>query len=243
MLRWIVLTHLLSGLMISPFLTHIHIISQTFTVSNLPSGFMSGLIQSCITCVTRTDESLLNGLTLHGTDIRHIFFEPKAYSCRWRSIMQCGMHNQYSGLFTCIMDYLYVLCMILMVLSCVLCMTLMVFIYVYYGLFAYINLVDVMPLFSRFFVLFTDFWQNSLGFWQNSSENHHADFREKPANLSVKSTALWSSRFSLFIHRPQCILIEFSQISSIFSIFLNWRWGPIFSFQRIFTTDPRRSSR
>jgi membrane-associated HD superfamily phosphohydrolase len=71
--------------------------------------------------------------------------------------MQCGMHNQYSGLFTCIMDYLYVLCMILMVLSCVLCMTLMVFIYVYYGLFAYINLVDVMPLFSRFFVLFTDF--------------------------------------------------------------------------------------
>jgi hypothetical protein len=53
----------------------------------------------------------------------------------------------YHGLFACIMDYLHVLCMILMVFSCVLCMTLMLFFYVYYGLFACINLVDVMPLF------------------------------------------------------------------------------------------------
>jgi hypothetical protein len=44
------------------------------------------------------------------------------------------------------MNYLHVLCMIFMVLSCVLCMTLMVFIYVYYGLFACTNLVDVMSL-------------------------------------------------------------------------------------------------
>jgi hypothetical protein len=51
--------------------------------------------------------------------------------------MQCSMHNQCSGLFTCIMNYLYVLYVILMVLSCVLCMTLIVFIYVYYELFAY----------------------------------------------------------------------------------------------------------
>jgi hypothetical protein len=35
---------LLSGLMISPYLAHIHITSQTFTVSNLSSGFTSGLI-------------------------------------------------------------------------------------------------------------------------------------------------------------------------------------------------------
>jgi uncharacterized membrane protein len=65
--------------------------------------------------------------------------------------MQCNMRNQCSGLFTCIMDYLHVLCMILMVLSCVLCMTLMVFIYMYYRLFACTNSVDVMPLFSLFF--------------------------------------------------------------------------------------------
>jgi hypothetical protein len=66
--------------------------------------------------------------------------------------MQCSMRNQCSGLFTCIMDYLHVLYMILMVLSCVLCMTLIVFIYVYYGLFACTNLVDVMPLFFTVFL-------------------------------------------------------------------------------------------
>jgi hypothetical protein len=138
--------------MISPYLAHIHITSQIFTVSNLPGGFTTGLIRSGITCVTRTGKALLNGPTSHGRDIRHIFFEPKVLcSCQWRSIMQCSMHNQYSGLFTCIMDYLHVLCMILMFLSCVLCMSLMVFIYVYYGLFACTNLVNVMPLFSWFF--------------------------------------------------------------------------------------------
>jgi hypothetical protein len=65
--------------------------------------------------------------------------------------MQCSMHNQYSVLFTCIIDYLHVLCMILMILSCVLCMTLMIFIYVYYRLFSYTNLVDVMSLFFTVF--------------------------------------------------------------------------------------------
>jgi hypothetical protein len=62
------------------------------------------------------------------------------------------MHNQCSGLFTRIMDYLYVLCMILMVWICALCMTLMLFIYVYYGLFACTNLVDIMMLFLLFFL-------------------------------------------------------------------------------------------
>jgi hypothetical protein len=65
--------------------------------------------------------------------------------------MQCSMRNQYSSLFTCIINYLHVLCMIFMVLSCVLCMTLMVFIFVYYGLFTCTNLVDVMPLFFTVF--------------------------------------------------------------------------------------------
>jgi hypothetical protein len=138
--------------MISPYMTHIHITSQTFTVSNLHGGFTSGLIRICITCVTRTDKALLNGPTSYGRNIRHIFFEPNILcSYRRMSIMQCSMRNQCSGLFICIMDYFYVLCMILMLLSCVLCMTLMVFIYVYYGLFACTILVDIMSLFSRFF--------------------------------------------------------------------------------------------
>jgi hypothetical protein len=117
--------------------------------------------------------------------------------------------DQCSGLFIYNMDYLYVLCIILMVLSCVLCMTFMVFIYVYYELFAYINLVDGIPLFSRFFVLFTDFQQKSPDFWQNSSGNHHADFRTKPADLSMKPAAFQSFRFSLFLRR--CLWAEFYQ--------------------------------
>jgi hypothetical protein len=124
MLRWIVLAHLLSGLMISPYLVHIHITSQTFTFNNLPGGFTSGLIRSCITCVIRTDKVLLNGSTSHDTNIRHILFKPKILcSYRRRSIIQYNMRNQYSDLFTCIIDYLHVLCMLLMVLSCVLCIT------------------------------------------------------------------------------------------------------------------------
>jgi hypothetical protein len=52
-----------------------------------------------------------------------------------------------------------------MVLSCVLYMTLMIFIYVYYGLFACINLVDGhVVVFHGFFVPFTDFQQKSVGF-------------------------------------------------------------------------------
>jgi hypothetical protein len=169
MLRWIVLSHLLSALMISPYLAHIHITSQTFTVSNLPNGFTSGLIRSCIICVTRTCKALLNGPTSHGRNIRHIFFEPKVLcSCRRRSIMQCSMRNQCSDLFTCIMDYLHVLCMILMVLSCVLCMTLIVFIYMYYGLFTCTNLVDVM---SLFFMVFSFHLLNFGKNWSVSGKN------------------------------------------------------------------------
>jgi hypothetical protein len=104
MLRLIVLGHLLSGLMMSLYLAHIHIKSQTFTFSNLPGGFMSGLIQSCIICVTTTGDALLNGPTSHGKNIRHNFFEPKVLcSCPHMSIMQCTMRNQYSDLFICTM--------------------------------------------------------------------------------------------------------------------------------------------
>jgi hypothetical protein len=172
MLWWIVLTLLFSGLMISPYLAHIHITSQTFTVSNLPGGFTSGLIRSCITCVIRTGKTLLNGPTSHGMNIRHIFFEPKVLClCRWMSIMQYSMCNQYSDLFTCIMDYLHVLCMIHMVLSCALCMTLKVFIYVYYELFACTNLVDVISLFCMVFSFhLTIFGTNRPIFGKNHPE-------------------------------------------------------------------------
>jgi hypothetical protein len=167
MLQLIVLAHLLSGLMISPYLAHIYITSQTFTVSNLHSEFTSWLIQRCIICVTRTGKALLNEPTSHDRNIRHIFFEPKVLcSCQWMSIMQCNMHNQYSGLFTCIMNYLYVLCMIFMVLSCVLC------IYVCYRLFTCTNLVDVMSLFSRFFrSILLIFDKKSVGFWHKPLGN------------------------------------------------------------------------
>jgi hypothetical protein len=85
-------------------------------------------------------------------NIRHIFFEPDALcSCRRRSIIQYSMCNQYSDLFKCIMNYLYVLCIIFMVLSCVLYMTLIVFIYVCYELFVCTNLIDVMSLFFMIF--------------------------------------------------------------------------------------------
>jgi hypothetical protein len=80
------------------------------------------------------------------------------------------------------MDYLHALCMILMVFSCVLCMTLMVFIYVYYGLFACINLVDVMPLFFTVFsfhlLIFGKIHPVSGKIHRG---NHHTDFQAELA--------------------------------------------------------------
>jgi hypothetical protein len=96
-LRLIVLT-LLTGLMISLSLAHINITSQTFRVSRLPGGFMSGLSLNFITCVTRTGKALLNGPTSHGRNTRPTFFEPKVLcSCPRTSIMQCRMRSQCSG--------------------------------------------------------------------------------------------------------------------------------------------------
>jgi hypothetical protein len=98
MLRLIVLSPLLMGLMMSLSLAHMHITSQTFRVSRLPDGFMSGLIRSFITCVIRIGETLQNGHASHGRNIRLTFFEPKVLcSYRRTSIMQCRMRSQYSG--------------------------------------------------------------------------------------------------------------------------------------------------
>jgi hypothetical protein len=77
MLRLIVLAPLLSGLMMSLSLAHINITSQTFRVSKLPDGFMSGLSPNFITCVTRTGKTLLNGPTSHGRNIMPTFFKSK----------------------------------------------------------------------------------------------------------------------------------------------------------------------
>jgi hypothetical protein len=94
MLWLIVLYPLLTGLMMSLSLAHINITSQTFRVSRLPGGFMSRLSLNFITCVIRTDKSLLNRPTSHGRNTRHTFFEPKILcSCPRMSIMQCRMRS------------------------------------------------------------------------------------------------------------------------------------------------------
>jgi hypothetical protein len=210
--------------MISPYLAHIHITSQTFTVNNLPSGFTSGLIRSCITCVTRTDKALLNGPTSHGRNIRHIFFESKVLcSCRRWSIMQCSMHNQCSGLFTCIMDYLHLLCMILMILSYVLCMTLMVFICVYYGLFICINLVNVMSLFFTVFSFHLPNFGKNGRFLAKTARNSPHQFSEK-TNRFISQTGRFigeTSCISVFpvFTIPPSSPVRFSQIFLIFTDF------------------------
>jgi hypothetical protein len=123
--------------------------------------------------------------------------------------MQCSMRNQCSGLFTCIMNYLHVLCMIFMVLSCVLCMTLMLFIYVYYGLFACTNLVDVMLLFFMIFSFHLPiFDKNQLVFGTNRPEITR-QFSEKTANLSAKPANLSVFPVSLFLRRLRCVSAEF----------------------------------
>jgi hypothetical protein len=100
--------------------------------------------------------------------------------------MQCSMRNQCSGLFTCIMDYLRILCMILMVLSYVLCMTLMLFIYVYYGLFACTNLVDVISLYFTVFRSIYRILAKISWFSAKTTQNSPRRFPKKPTDLSVK---------------------------------------------------------
>jgi hypothetical protein len=80
------------------------------------------------------------------------------------------------------MDYLHILCMILMVLSCVLCTTLMLFIYVYYVLFICTNLVDVMPLFFTGFSFNLPFSAKIARFLKKSPHR----FSGKIIDLSMK---------------------------------------------------------
>jgi hypothetical protein len=98
MLRLIVLTPLLSGLMMSLSLAHINITSQTFRLSRLTVGFMSVLSPNFITCVIRTGKTLLNGPTSHGRNTRPTFFKSKVLcSCPRTSIMQYRMRSQCGG--------------------------------------------------------------------------------------------------------------------------------------------------
>jgi hypothetical protein len=165
---------------------HIHITSQTFTISNIPSGFMSGLIRSCITCVTRTGEALLNGLTSYGRDIRHIFFKPKVLcSCSRRSIIQCSMRNQCNSLFTCIMDYLHIPCMILMILSlCNMYASHSVYLRVLLTIYMYKFSRCQCRCFSRFFFLFTDFQQKIARFLTKFVRKLSRRFSGKIVDLS-----------------------------------------------------------
>jgi hypothetical protein len=100
--------------------------------------------------------------------------------------MQCGMRNQCSGLFTCIMDYLRILCMILIVFSYVLCMTLMLFIYVYYELFACTNLVDVISLYFTVFRSIYRILAKISWFPAKTTQNSPRRFPKKMTDLSVK---------------------------------------------------------
>jgi hypothetical protein len=55
-------------------------------------------------------QSTAEWTTSYGRNIRHIFFEPNVLcSYRRRSIMQCSMRNQCSGLFLCTMYDSYVI--------------------------------------------------------------------------------------------------------------------------------------
>jgi hypothetical protein len=77
--------------------------------------------------------------------------------------------------------------MIFMVLNCVLYMTLIVFIYVYYELFIYTNLVDDM---SLFFTIFRSIYRFLIKIGQVPTKTDQklpkpADLSAKPTNLSV----------------------------------------------------------
>jgi hypothetical protein len=174
---------------------------------------MNELIRICIICVTRTGEALLNEPASHGRNIRHIFFEPNILCSYPRSIMQYSMHNQCSGLFTRIMDYLYVLCMILMVWICALCMTFMLFIYVYYGLFACTNLVDIMMLFLLFFLSNDRFSVKFNRFLSKFIRKSCGRFSEKVSDFltdnSAKPAEIRDSRIQLFLRHLQCASINF----------------------------------
>jgi hypothetical protein len=130
--------------------------------------------------------------------------------------MQYSMHNQCNDLFTCIINYLHILCTILMVLSCILCIIFIVFIYMYYGLFTCINLVDTMSLFFTIFLFHLLNFTKIGMFPTKTVRNSPRRFSDKSADLSVKPVVFWCFRFSVFLHHLQYISTEFFYFLPIF---------------------------
>jgi hypothetical protein len=87
--------------------------------------------------------------------------------------------------------------------SCVLCMTLMLFIYVYYVLFTYTNLLDVMLLFFTIFSFNLPIFDKKMAnFGQNPLENCHTGF--------LKNRPIYRCfQFSLFLRRLRCVSADF----------------------------------
>jgi hypothetical protein len=96
----------------------------------------------------------------------------------------------------------------------------------YYGLFACINLVDDMPLFSTVFLFNDRFSAKFDRFLSKFVRESPRQFSEKFTNLSVKSAdnsvkpaKIQDSRIRLFFCRLHCVSAKFFQISLIFLIF------------------------
>jgi hypothetical protein len=106
-------------------------------------------------------------------------------------------------------NYLHVLCMIFMVLSCVLCITLIVFIYVYYELFICTTLVDIMLLFFTVFSFYLPIFDKN----QPVSDINHPKidrrFSKKLIDLSANPTDLSVFLVSLFLRHLRYVLIVF----------------------------------
>jgi hypothetical protein len=100
------------------------------------------------------------------------------------------------------------------------------FIYVYYELFASINLLDVMPLFFTVLSFYLSIFGKIHLIFGKFARKSSRRILEKITDLSVKSVdkspkpaEFRYSRFLLFLHRLQCVSVEFFRISPIFSEF------------------------
>jgi hypothetical protein len=137
--------------------------------------------------------------------------------------------------------------MILMVLNYILCMTLMVFIYVYYGVFIYTNLVDVM-LFFTVFSFYLPIFDKNRPVSAKLRPKITTPILKKISDLSVKLAEFRYSQFSLFLRRLRCVSTKFSQILPIFPKFFKNRRncsGLVFLLRLNFRTlvVPRRVRR
>jgi hypothetical protein len=139
------------------------------------------------------------------------------------------------------MNYLHVLCIIFMVLSCVLCMTLMMFIYVYYGLFVCTNLVDVMSLFfTGFSFHLSIFNKNQPVFDKNWPEIATLIFWK--TDQFIKQTDRFIDKIGRFISvfGFHCFSVVSDTFRPNFSDFFknrwNW-WRPVFVVPPNFQTQ------